>query len=564
MEYNKIGCFILPLMKRIPLTSHLLHAPNSLVSLPFITSSQSSNLVCPASSSDLDICNDGEGPTASGIIIQDKDLLRKSKKSPHGLYLLDLMDEEKIRPDVQTYSRMLKKCTKMERLTEGRILHAHIMKSKFKNDLFFKNSIINMYAKCGSLEEAHQAFNNMPLRDLVSWTALITGYSQNDRYEEAVMLFVEMLRHQIVPNQFTIASVLSACASAANVCMGKQVHSFSFKIHCNTDLYVGSALVDMYARCGDMNCAHVVFDGMPERNEVPWNALIAGYARKGEGENALQQFWKMQQAGVEATHFTYSSVFSACASIGALEQGKWVHAHMIKTGHKLIAFMGNTLLDMYAKSGSIEDARKVFDRLSNAEVVSWNSMLTGCAQHGLGKEAVRRFEDMLQSGVVPNEVSFLCVLTACSHAGLLSEGKHYFELMKKYEIEPLIEHYVTMIDLYGRAGLLDQAEQFIKDMPIEPTAAVWGALLGACRMHGNVELGKYAAERVFELDHHDSGPPVILSNIYASAGRYKEAARVRKMMKDVGVKKEPACSWVEIENSVAPTCQEGLHRFLVW
>ncbi|CAN6479634.1 unnamed protein product [Victoria cruziana] len=553
MGYVKMCFFIQPLVKQISLTSHLFYALSSPVSLPFITSSQFSTMACPDSSSDLGICDVGKGPTASGIIIQDKDLLRKSKRSPNGLYILDLMDDGRIQPDVQTYSRMLKKCTTMERLTEGRILHAHIMKSKFKNDLFFKNSIINMYAKCGSLEEAHSAFQNMSLRDMVSWTALLTGYSQNDRHEEAIMLFVEMLRHQMVPNQFTIASVLKACASAANVCMGRQVHSFSFKILCGANLYVGSALVDMYARCGDMNCAHEVFVGMPERNEVPWNALIAGYARKGEGENAFKQFWKMQQAGIEATHFTYSSVFSACASIGALEQGKWVHAHMIKTGHKLIAFMGNTLLDMYAKSGSIEDARKVFDRLSKAEVVSWNSMLTGCAQHGLGKEAVRRFEDMFQSGVVPNEVSFLCVLTACSHAGLLNEGKHYFELMKGYEINPLIEHYVTMIDLYGRAGLLDQAEQFIKDMPIKPTAAVWGALLGACRMHGNIELGKYAAERVFELDRHDSGPPVILSNIYASAGRYKEAARVRKMMKDVGVKKEPACSWVEIENFVTPT-----------
>ncbi|KAK9101292.1 hypothetical protein Scep_024722 [Stephania cephalantha] len=217
---------------------------------------------------------------------------------------------------------------------------------------------------------------------------------------------------------------------------------------------------------------------------------------------------------------------------------------------KLIAFVGNTLLDMYAKAGSIEDAKKVFDRLDKRDVVSWNSMLTGCAQHGLGKETVARFELMLSDGIKPNAITFLCVLNACSHGGLLNEGHHYFELMKKYMIVPEVEHYVTMVDLLGRAGLLKQAESFIREMPIEPNAAVWGALLGSCRMYGNMELGVFAAERVFELDPFDPGPHVLLCNIYASASRWKDVARVRKVMKDGGVKKEPACSWVDIENAV--------------
>ncbi|CAL9124046.1 unnamed protein product [Musa textilis] len=252
----------------------------------------------------------------------------------------------------------------------------------------------------------------------------------------------------------------------------------------------------------------------------------------------------------EATHFTYSSIFSACAGTGALEQGKWVHAHMIKSGQVLTAFVGNTLVDMYAKSGSIQDARKIFDRVDKKDLVSWNSMLTAYAQHGLVGEAIHWFEEMRKLGVQPNQITFLCILTACSHGGLLKEGQYYFDMMKRYKVEPEIEHYVTIVDLLGRAGLLDRAQKFINEMPVQPSAAVWGALLGACRMHKNAELGKFAAERVFELDPYDAGPRVLLYNIYASTGRWTDAAKVRKMMKDGGVKKEPACSWVEMENSV--------------
>lgn len=205
---------------------------------------------------------------------------------------------------------------------------------------------------------------------------------------------------------------------------------------------------------------------------------------------------------------------------------------------------------MYAKSGSIEDARKVFDKLLTRDVVSWNSMLTAYAQHGLGKEAIRWFQKMLKKGISPNHISFLSVLTACSRAGLLDEGQFYFKLMEKYNIKPEISHYVTIVDLLGRAGRLDQAMKFITNMPIEPAAAVWGALLGACKMHKNMELGAYAAERQFELDRSDSGPRVLLYNMYASAGKWTDAANVRKMMKESGVKKKPACSWVEIENTV--------------
>ncbi|XP_042481374.1 pentatricopeptide repeat-containing protein At3g24000, mitochondrial [Macadamia integrifolia] len=503
-----------------------------------------------ASFTDSESSEEGEDGDLMSCVIEDKDLLRQSKNLGTGLHVLNLIDQGSMEPDHMLYNKLFKKCTLLGKLKEGRIVHTHFLNSKFKADLFIQNTILNMYAKCGSLDEARKTFDDMTIKDMVTWTALITGYAQNDRAQEALKLFPQMLGLGLKPNQFTFSSLLKACGAAPNDYSGKQIHSFCIKYGYELNVYVASSLLDMYARCGMMGNALVVFDGMVSKNEVSWNALIACHARKGQGEDAINLFWKMQREDFRPTHFTYSSLFSACSSIGALEPGKWVHAHMIKSGGKLIAFVGNTLLDMYAKAGSIEDARKVFGRLESRDVVSWNSMLTGCAQHGLGRETVSRFEEMLRIGVKPNEITFLCVLTGCSHGGLLNEGLYYFKLMKKYMVEPEVEHYVTIVDLLGRAGLLDQAEKFIRDMPIEPTAAVWGALLGACRMHRNMELGALAAERVFELDPHDSGPHVLLSNIYASAGRWSDAAKVRKMMKDSGVKKEPACSWVEIENGV--------------
>ena len=485
-------------------------------------------------------------------VIQDKTLIRKSHdNSGTGLHVLDMVDPGSCGFDRSLYSNLLKRCAQMGKLREGRMVHAHLLNCQFRDDLVIQNTLLNMYAKCGSLVDARKTFDEMPVKDMVTWTALITGYSQNDQAEKALVLFPLMLRCGLKPNQFTLSSLLKASGDGpTDDRLGRQLHAYCWKCGYDSDVYVVSSLLDMYARYGCMVEARSIFEGLVNKNEVSWNALIAGHARKGEGEHALRLFRDMQREYFTPTHFTYSSLFTVCSSTGSFEQGKWVHAHLIKSGGRLVAFVGNTLVDMYAKSGSIEDAKKVFDRLVRQDVVSWNSMLTGYAQHGLGKETLQQFEEMLRIGIQPNDITFLCVITACSHAGLLDEGQHYFELMKKYRVEPEVSHYVTMADLLGRAGLLDRAERFIREMPIKPTAAVWGALLGACRMHKNMELGAYAAERVFELDPHDSGPHILLYNMYASAGRWNDAVKVRKMMKESGVKKEPACSWVEIENAV--------------
>ncbi|KAI6704176.1 hypothetical protein NL676_013312 [Syzygium grande] len=483
-------------------------------------------------------------------VIQAKDLLRRSPGSGSGLHVLDLLDRGLLQPDRALYNSMLRRCTQLKKINEGRLVCAHVLKSMFKHDRLIHNTILNMYAKCGLMGEARTLFDEMPVRDMVTWTTMITGYSQNNQSDGAVALFPRMLQMGLQPNEFTLSSLLKALGFLPSDKCGRQLHAYCLKCGYCSNLYVGSALVDMYAKHDRIDEARSIFCLLVNKNEVSWNALIAGYARKGEGERALHMLQEMLRAGFEPTHFTYSSVYGALSATGSLEQGRWVHAHMIKSGGQLIEFVGNALLDMYAKSGSIEDAEKVFYRLLRRDLVSWNSLLTGYAKHGRGRECVSKFKEMLSIGFQPNDITFLCVLNACSHAGLLDEGQYYFHLMKKYNVDARIVHHATIVDLLGRAGLLDRAKKFIEEMPIEPTAEIWGALLGACRMHKDMKLGAYAAERVFELDPNDSGPHVLLSNLYASAGRWGNVVKVRRMMQKSGVKKEPACSWVDIENKV--------------
>uniref|UniRef100_A0A0E0ISM5 DYW domain-containing protein n=1 Tax=Oryza nivara TaxID=4536 RepID=A0A0E0ISM5_ORYNI len=463
---------------------------------------------------------------------------------------LDRVDARELAATPRLYHSLITACAQRKSLDDARAIHAHLAGSQFAGSVFLHNSLIHLYCKCGGVADARRMFDEMSTRDMCSWTSLIAGYAQNDMPDEALGLLPGMLRGRFKPNGFTFASLLKAAGASASSGIGEQIHALTVKYDWHDDVYVGSALLDMYARCGRMDMAIAVFDQLESKNGVSWNALIAGFARKGDGETTLLMFAEMQRNGFEATHFTYSSVFSAIAGIGALEQGKWVHAHMIKSGERLSAFVGNTILDMYAKSGSMIDARKVFDRVDKKDLVTWNSMLTAFAQYGLGREAVTHFEEMRKCGVHLNQITFLSILTACSHGGLVKEGKQYFDMMKEHNLEPEIDHYVTVVDLLGRAGLLNDALVFIFKMPMKPTAAVWGALLGSCRMHKNAKIGQFAADHVFELDPDDTGPPVLLYNIYASTGQWDAAARVRKMMKATRVKKEPACSWVEIENSV--------------
>eukprot|EP01018_Ginkgo_biloba_P020807 Gb_00199 [translate_table: standard] len=467
------------------------------------------------------------------------------------LNLFHQMQLADITPNSVTMVSMLSACALLTALEQGKCIHGYIIRSGFMSDVVLDTAVIDMYAKCGSIVLARHLFDKMFPRNVVSWNAMIAGYAQCGHSNEALTLFNQMQITDLKPNSITMASVLPLCANLTALHQRKGIHSYIIRSGLESDVVVGTALVDMYVKCGNIDIACKVFDNMSTRNVVSWNAMIAGYTQTGHANDALSLFNKMQQANTEPDMVTMVSVLSACAQLAALQQGMSIHAYIIKIGAESDVFLGNSLIDMYAKCGSIDVARKMFDKMFERDVVSWNAMIAAYGMHGHGEDALVLFSQMQQTGVNPDHVTFVCVLSACSHAGLVDEGWQYFECMSQdYHITPREQHYACMVDLLGRAGCMDEAQDFIEKMPLEPGASVWGALLGACRIHCNIQLGERVADRLFDLKPENAGYYVLLSNIYAEAGRWYDVAKVRTMMKDKGVKKTPGCSFIEVNNRV--------------
>eukprot|EP01018_Ginkgo_biloba_P036700 Gb_40432 [translate_table: standard] len=467
------------------------------------------------------------------------------------LTLYQQMQREGIQPNKFTFPFVLKACAGLSALQEGKEIHNHIVRTGFESDVFVGNSLVAMYANCGSVQIARQVFDNMSERDVVSWNAMIDGYNQNGHADEALTLFNRMQLEGIKPNLVTLVSVLPACAHLTALQQGKWIHGCIIRSGFEWDVVVLTALVDMYAKCRSMEEARQLFDKMSKRNVVSWTAMIAGYAQNGQANEALTLFSQMNMAEIKPNSVTMGSVLLGCAHLAALQQGKWMHGYVVRNGFESDVVVGTALIDMYAKCGSVETARRLFDLMSERDVVSWSAMIAGYGMHGYGEDALALFSQMQQAGMKPNSITFVSVLSACSHAGLVDEGWQYFDCMiKNYSIIPRVEHYACMVDLLGRAGCLDEAQEFIRKMPLQPGATVWGALLAACRIHCNIELGEHIAEHLFYLEPENAGCYVLLSNIYAAAGRWDDVAKVRTMMKGRGLKKKPGCSFIEVNNRV--------------
>lgn len=359
-----------------------------------------------------------------------------------------------------------------------------------------------------------------------------------------------MLDTGVRPDDHIFPSATKSCAILCRCDIGQSMHCLAVKTGFEFDVFVGSSLVDMYAKCGEIGHARKMFDEMPEKNVVSWSGMIYGYAQLGDNEEALKLFRQALFEHLDVNDFTFSSVIRVCGNSTLLELGKQIHGLCFKTSFDSSSFVGSSLVSLYSKCGVIEEAYRVFGDIPVRNLGMWNAMLIACAQHAHTDRAFELFKEMEGAGMKPNFITFLCVLYACSHAGLVEKGRHYFQLMKEYGIEPGDQHYASMVDLLGRAGKLQDAVSITEEMPIEPTESVWGALLTGCRIHGNTELAAFAADKVFELGPVSPGIHVLLSNAYAAAGRWEEAAKARKTLRDRGMKKETGLSWVEEGNRV--------------
>lgn len=404
------------------------------------------------------------------------------------------------------------------------------------------------------------------------WNILIRAYAWSGPFETAIGLYYGLLDHGLMPDNFTFPFVLKACSALSDLTAGREIHEMAVRTRWDSDVFVAAGLIDMYAKCGRVEDARRVFDGVEGRDAVVWNSMIGAYSQNGYPSESLALFKEMVREGFRPTVATLVTAVSAVADSAALPRGREIHGFSWRRGFEGDNNVNTALVDMYAKSGWVKVARNVFEKLGERRVVSWNAMICGFAMHGHGDEALALFNDMREEGrAVPDHITFVGVLSACSHAGLLEEGRKFFDmLVSGYSIKPTVQHYTCLIDLLGHSGQLEEAYRLIQEMPMKVDAGVWGALLNGCKIHRNVELGELALEKLIELEPNDAGNYVHLSNIYAQAGKWEGAARVRKLMTERGLKKEVACSWIEVKNKVhaflvgdqSHSCSEEIYREL--
>ncbi|PIA41445.1 hypothetical protein AQUCO_02200097v1 [Aquilegia coerulea] len=475
-------------------------------------------------------------------------------------------------------------------MTDLHKLHANLIKTGLIKDHIAASRILSFCATSsfGNINYAYLVFSQIQNPNLFIWNTIIRGFSQSSTPHVAISLFIDMLHYaDVQPQRLTYPSLFKAYAQLGLAHDGVQLHGRIIKLGLESDPFIWNTIIFMYANCGYLVEARTLFDEhtnldvvawnsmimglakiglvdesrrlfdkMPSKSTISWNAMIGGYVRNGRFREAFDLFRSMQSEGLKPSEFTAVSLLNACARLGAIEQGKWIHAYINKSKIELNIIVLTAIIDMYCKCGAIVEAFEVFMTAPKKGLSSWNSVIIGLAVNGHGKEAIRLFDKLQSSGLRPDDVSFIGVLTACNHSGMINQAKHYFSLMTDiYRIEPNIKHYGCMVDVLGRAGLLQEAEELITNMPIKPDVIIWGSLLSACREHVNIEMGERAAKRIIELDPSDSGGYILLSNTYASSGRYEDAIDARRSMKERNVSKEPGCSLIEVDGVV--------HEFVV-
>ncbi|KAG8652102.1 hypothetical protein MANES_06G051200v8 [Manihot esculenta] len=518
----------------------------------------------------------------------------KCGKSNSAIQVFEEMRNSETKPNPITFASILSLCSSEAMLQFGTELHGLVVICGFQFDPLVANTLVAMYSKCGQLFDARKLFKIMPETSVVTWNGMIAGHVQNGFMNEASHLFSEMiaagvkpdsitlasflpsvvesanikqgyvlnglnyealdtfrwlLEEKMCPNAVTLASILPACAGLATLKLGKELHANIIKNGLDGKCHVGSAVVDMYAKCGKLDLAHQVFSRMSEKDAVCWNAMITNCSQNGKPQEAIHLFHQMGMLGMSYNCVSISAALSACANLPALRYGKEIHGFMIKGTLNSDLFSESALIDMYGKCGNLSTARQVFEMMQEKNKVPWNSIIAAYGSHGHLEDSLALFHKMLQNGIQPDNITFLTILSACGHAGQVDKGIQYFRCMtEEYGIPAQMEHYACMVDLFGRAGRLNEAFETIKSMPFSPDGGVWGTLLGACRLHGYSELAEVASGHLLDLDPENSGGYVLLSNIHADAGQWGSVRRIRSLMKERGVQKVPGYSWIEINN----------------
>ncbi|XP_020246895.1 putative pentatricopeptide repeat-containing protein At5g08490 [Asparagus officinalis] len=489
------------------------------------------------------------------------------------------MNSSGIRPDSVTLVSIIPICAQLLDIKEGQRIHDYILQhSMLSQETSLWNALISFYGKCGELDAALDIFKEMQKKDLISWNAMLNAFLDNDQWMKLLTLFNQMINNGIKPDSITLTSVLPACASM-EMRKVREVHGYAFRAGLSTQQTVGNAVLDAYAKCGSIENASKTFENLVERNIVTNNTMISGYMKNGYQEDAEKIFnhmldrdqttWnlmlqvyaqsesnnnsafslfrELQEKGMKPNTVSIMSILGVCTQLASIRLVRQIHAYTIRASLDDLHVKGN-LLDTYSKCGSIKDASKFFQTCHEKDLIIFTAMVGGFAMHGMAKEAINIFSEMLQFGIKPDHVILTTLLSACSHGGLVDEGlKHFKSIKDIHDIEPTMEHYACAVDLLSRRGRLKEAHDFIMDMPYEANANIWSTLLGSCKTHGEVNIGRIAAEKLLDVEDANVGNFVVMSNMYAADRNWDGVEKVRMMMKNKDLKKPAGCSWIEVE-----------------
>ncbi|KAF2557419.1 hypothetical protein F2Q68_00016023 [Brassica cretica] len=495
------------------------------------------------------------------------------------MYKEMLRDGGESRPDHFTYPVLFKVCADLELSRLGLMILGHVFKLGLELVSHVHNASIHMFACFGEMENARKAFDESPVRDLVSWNSLINGYKKMGQAEKAIEVYKMMESEGIDADYVTMIALVSSCAMLGSLKVGREFYGYIIDNGVRMTVPLANTLIDMFSKCGDVHEARMIFDRMEKRTIVSWTTMISGYARSGlldvarklfdemdekdvvlwnamiggsvhakRAQDALALFQEMQTSSTKPDEITMIHCLSACSQLGALDVGVWIHRYIEKHNLSLNVELGTSLIDMYAKCGNISEARSVFHGMKTRNSLTYTSIIGGLALHGDASTAISYFNEMIYAGIAPDEITFIGLLSACCHAGMIQAGRDYFSQMKsRFNLNPQLKHYSVMVDLLGKAGLLEEAEKLMETMPMEADAAVWGALFFGCKMHRDVVMGEKAAKKLLELDPGDSGIYVLLDKMYGEANMWEDAKKARRMMNERGVeKKTPGYSSIKV------------------
>ncbi|KAI3449321.1 hypothetical protein Pfo_005986 [Paulownia fortunei] len=463
------------------------------------------------------------------------------------LCLFKMMRREGTHPDSVVMAAIIPVCGRWEARQAGMALQGCALKSGVHCDLFVSNAVMDMYCKFGDTHQAFSVFCRMLCKDHVSWRTLIAGYSHNCQYGRCLELYLEMINLGVKPSAIVVASILPALGRLNLSEQGKVMHGFILKQGFDFDVVVGIALIDMYSSCGLTGEMEVLLSIWSDWDIMIWNSAIAGHASGENFDLAISVFRKIWKSKFKPNSITLVSILPICTKMGALKQGMEVHGHAIRSSLTMAASVSNSLVDMYCKCGYLGLGLKVFDHMMEKDIVSYNTIISAYGFHGYGKQALVLFDEMKSLAMKPTKTTFVGLLSACSHAGLVDEGwSLYSSMINNYGILPNMEHYSCMVDLLGRAGRIDDACDFIRIMPEEPDGNVLGCLLAACRVHNTLEPVDLLAKEILQDKLEHSGYHILMSNMYASTKKWKDASRVRALIKEKGLRKKPGKSWIQI------------------